>query len=63
MNGHQCVLQGSVPGSVLFSMRINDLHAGVECTISKSVDNTKLREAIGYPEGQEALQRHIDRFT
>ena len=54
--------QGSVLGPVLFNFFVGNVDSGIECTLSKFVDDATLSGVVGMLEGRDAIPRDLGRL-
>ncbi|GAB0202787.1 cAMP-dependent protein kinase inhibitor alpha [Grus japonensis] len=54
--------EGLVLGQALFNIFVGDTDSGIECTLCKFADDTKLCGAVNVLEGRDAIQKDLDRL-
>jgi len=54
--------QGLMLGPMLLNILVGDMDGGIEGTLSKFADDTKLWGVVNTQEGRDAIQKHLDRL-
>ena len=47
---------------VLFNISVGSMNSGIECTLSKFADDSKLSGAVNTLEGRDTIQRYLNRL-
>lgn len=54
--------QQSLLELVLFNLSVSDIDTEIECTLSKSADNTKVSGMVDVLEGTDVIQKDLERL-
>lgn len=57
------VRQGSLVGLMLFNIFFNYINSGIEYTLPKFVNDTKLCGVVSTAKGQDVIQRNLNRLS
>ena len=56
------VPQGSVLGPALFNIFVGNMDSGIDCTLIKFANNTKLCDVVNTLDGRDVIQRDLNRL-
>ncbi|KAJ7425714.1 rna-directed dna polymerase from mobile element jockey-like [Willisornis vidua] len=56
----KCCRQGSILGLAPFNIFVSDMDSGIECTISKFANNTKLCAVVDTLDGRDGIKKDLN---
>ncbi|PKU35634.1 rna-directed dna polymerase from mobile element jockey-like [Limosa lapponica baueri] len=62
LDTHSALYQWKLVLDQHFSVLVNNIDVGIECTVSEYADDTKLSDVVDTPEGCDAIQRDLNRL-